>query len=125
MIGMIRINIKNIFFSNFLHLIHYLKNIYFIIMKDFDTFLHKFQEEMNKLKTISEFKKEKELYTIWKSLDKSIKDKEIMEGPRILYNKLIVVRNIAQFCFNLIKKYIRTQEKQILKTINNKNSNAK
>lgn len=94
-------------------------------MKDFDTFLHKFQEEMNKLKTISEFKKEKELYTIWKSLDKSIKDKEIMEGPRILYNKLIVVRNIAQFCFNLIKKYIRTQEKQILKTINNKNSNAK
>lgn len=94
-------------------------------MKDFDTFLHKFQEEMNKLKTIAEFKKEKELFIIWKSLDKSIKDKEIMEGPRILYNKLIVVRNIAQFCFNLIKKYIRTQEKQILKTINNKNSNAK
>ena len=58
-------------------------------MKDFDTFLHKFQEEMNKLKTISEFKKEKELYTIWKSLDKSIKDKEIMEGPRILYLSLI------------------------------------
>ena len=86
-------------------------------MKDFDTFLHKFQEEINKLKIISKFKKEKELYTIWKSLDKSIKDKEIMEGPRILYNKLIIVRNIAQFCFNLIKKYIRTQEKQILKTI--------
>tara|TARA_B100000900_G_scaffold415451_1_gene445379 strand:- start:13536 stop:13820 length:285 start_codon:yes stop_codon:yes gene_type:complete len=94
-------------------------------MKDFDIFLHKFQEEMDKLKTIAEFKKEKELIIIWKSLDKSIKDKEIMEGPRILYNKLIVVRNIAQFCFNLIKKYIRTQEKQILKTINNKNSNAK
>ena len=89
-------------------------------MKDFDIFLHKFQEEMDKLKTIAEFKKEKELFIIWKSLDKSIKDKEIMEGPRILYNKLIVVRNISQFCFNLIKKYIRTQEKQIFKTINNK-----
>ena len=94
-------------------------------MKDFDIFLHKFQEKIDKLKTIAEFKKEKELFIIWKSLDKSIKDKEIMEGSRILYNKLIVVRNIVQFCFNLIKKYIRTQEKQILKTINNKNSNAK
>ena len=94
-------------------------------MKDFDIFLHKFQEKIDKLKTIAEFKKEKELFIIWKSLDKSIKDKEIMEGSRILYNKLIVVRNIVQFCFNLIKKYIRTQEKQILKTINNKNYNAK
>ena len=94
-------------------------------MKDFDIFLHKLQEKIDKLKTIAEFKKEKELFIIWKSLDKSIKDKEIMEGSRILYNKLIVVRNIVQFCFNLIKKYIRTQEKQILKTINNKNYNAK
>ncbi len=90
-------------------------------MKDFDTFLHKFQEEMNKLKIIAEFKKEKELYIIWKSLDKGVKDKELMEGPKILYNKLITVRNIVEFCFNLTKKYIRTQEKQILKNIKNIN----
>lgn len=91
-------------------------------MKDFDEFLNKLQQEIDKLKIIAEFKKDDELCIIWKSLDKGIKDKEILEGPRILYNKIHMIRNIVLFTLGLIKKYIRTQEKQIVKKLKKDNS---
>lgn len=86
-------------------------------MKDFDNFLNILQQEIDKLKIITEFKKDEELSIIWKSLDKSMKDKEILEGPRILYNKIQIIRNISSFSLGLIKKYIRSQEKQIVKKL--------
>jgi hypothetical protein len=86
-------------------------------MKDFDEFLNKLQQEVDKLKIIAEFKKDEELYIIWKSLNKGFYDEELLEGPRILYNKINTIRNIASFSLGLIKKYIRSQEKQIVKIL--------
>ena len=91
-------------------------------MKDFDEFLNKLQQEIDKLKIIAEFKKDEELYTIWKSLNKGFYDVELLEGPRILYNKIQIIRNIASFSLGLIKKYIRSQEKQIVKKLKKDNS---
>tara|TARA_B100000900_G_C20153451_1_gene542838 strand:- start:26 stop:310 length:285 start_codon:yes stop_codon:yes gene_type:complete len=91
-------------------------------MKDFDNFLNLLLQEIDKLKIIAEFKKDEELYIIWKSLDKGMKDKEILEGPRILYNKIQTIRNIASFSLGLIKKYIKSQEKQIVKKLKKDNS---
>jgi hypothetical protein len=86
-------------------------------MKDFDEFLNKLQQEIDKLKIIAEFKKDDELYTIWKSLNKGFYDEELLEGSRILYNKIQTIRNIASVSLGLIKKYIRSQEKQIVKIL--------
>jgi len=84
-------------------------------MKDFDKFLDEFKIQLNIYKNIGEYYKDSDMITIWYSINKSAIDEDIMKGPRILYNRTMVIRSIAGFSLNLIKKYNNSQLKIITK----------